>query len=342
MSISTTNAADSDDLPPAMNGYTFKYHLGSAQTHDTFLAREDVSQNLYVVRAYSLGYLRQNEQIRQIVEREALMASIVQHPNITKFGGSFITKTDLFTIEKYYSQGELYRSIEVLSNGVEARPKVSYPPFSSLSNSTIIERDENLKNRQGLSIKTCKRILRELMLALRHLHENCGVAHRNLKLENIFLDREGHAIISGLGLCAVLPRKAPASLSPRKFNYKSKGVDIMREPPLPLRFCFGSKHYVAPELIEGHPYDGAAVDVWAAGVILFVMCTGCFPFDSESDKDEAVFKKIRDGDYTLSSHEGFKSIEEPLLQDILRNMLRFNPKARFSVDEVIEHPFLTN
>ncbi|CCW63818.1 unnamed protein product [Phytomonas sp. EM1] len=342
MTTSPTNAVDCDSLPQAMNGYTFERHLGSAETHDTFLAWRDASQDLFVVRVYSLEYLRRNEQLRQMVEREALVASIAHHPNITEFRPAFATKTDLFTIEKYYSQGELYQCIEALCNGIETRQESSYPAFSSPSAAAIAERGENSKRPRGLPLGTCRRILRELILALKYLHEDCGLAHRNLKLENIFLDGEGHAIISGLGLCAVLPGKASTSSSPRKCSHKSKERNIIGESCLHLRLCFGSKHYVAPELIQGQPYDGAAVDVWAAGVILFAMCTACFPFHAEPGSDQVILHQIQDGDHILANHTAFKSLSEPLLQDLLRNMLRCNPKARFSINEVMEHSFLSS
>ena len=49
---------------------------------------------------------------------------------------------------------------------------------------------------------------------------------------------------------------------------------------------------MAPEIIERRPYRGSSVDIFAAGVILFIMMTGKMPFDQQADKDDLLYKHI--------------------------------------------------
>lgn len=85
-----------------------------------------------------------------------------------------------------------------------------------------------------------------------------GVVHRDLKPENIMLQTGDVLKVADFGLS----------------NRISDGSSLMTS-------C-GSPNYAAPEVIEGHPYDGAQADVWSCGVILYAMLTGTLPFESDS------------------------------------------------------------
>ena len=85
-----------------------------------------------------------------------------------------------------------------------------------------------------------------------------GIAHRDLKLDNILLNVDKVKIID-FGFAA--------------FCKEGEKLKI---------FC-GTPSYMAPELVRKAEYDGRQVDMWALGVLLFVMLTGTFPFRGVSE-----------------------------------------------------------
>jgi serine/threonine protein kinase len=83
--------------------------------------------------------------------------------------------------------------------------------------------------------------------------------HRDLKIENLLLDKEYQLKIADFGLSIT-----------KQGNY---GLGVMYSK-------VGTRNYMAPEVLEQRPYRGTAVDIFASGVILFIMITGTMPFDS--------------------------------------------------------------
>lgn len=96
----------------------------------------------------------------------------------------------------------------------------------------------------------------------------------------------------------------------------------------------GTPTYVAPEVITGQIY-GKAVDMWSAGVILYILLSGSVPFDDESEIK--LFKKIARGDYDLS-YEEWQAISEEA-KDLIRGLMCVDPKKRLTADEALAHPW---
>merc|ERR1719274_239394 len=96
-----------------------------------------------------------------------------------------------------------------------------------------------------------------------------GVAHRDLKLENVLLNEAGVVKLIDFGLSHVYQRLPDGSV----------------DRTTPLKDVCGSKSYAAPEVLGARGYDGFAADMWSLGVCLFAMLSGFFPLDEASNND---------------------------------------------------------
>jgi serine/threonine protein kinase len=94
----------------------------------------------------------------------------------------------------------------------------------------------------------------------------------------------------------------------------------------------GTPAYIAPEIIREVPYEGTLVDVWSAGVVLYTMICGEFPFNS--DTIEELEQSILLGKYTLPT-----DISEHA-HNLLIRMLCPNPSLRISIAEIYQHPWI--
>lgn len=131
-------------------------------------------------------------------------------------------------------------------------------------------------------------IAAELGSALGFLHD-LGIMHRDIKMENILLNDQGHLRLSDFGLSRRLKRGGRA-----------------------FTIC-GTIQYMAPEILSGGPYNHAA-DWWSLGIMLFSLATGKFPLMAEVDHCR-MLAKVRDFSYVLP--ETFSSALILLLTELL-------------------------
>jgi len=151
----------------------------------------------------------------------------------------------------------------------------------------------------------------EIILALRYLHQN-SVIYRDLKLENLLLDSQGHIKIADFGLCK------------EEITYGATTKT----------FC-GTPEYLAPEVLDDNDY-GRAVDWWGVGVVMYEMMCGRLPFYSRDH--EKLFEMI------LMKNVQFPSDLSVNAQNILRGLLDKDPLRRLGgrvddADEIMTHPF---
>jgi serine/threonine protein kinase len=111
-----------------------------------------------------------------------------------------------------------------------------------------------------------RRFFTQLIWVLEYLHFERKVAHRDLKCENVLLDRYDNIRLIDFGLSTAF-----SDLNPQ------------------LATACGSPAYAAPEMVKGNQYTKSA-DIWSAGILLFAVCTGYLPFDD--DNVERMLLKI--------------------------------------------------
>ena len=141
------------------------------------------------------------------------------------------------------------------------------------------------------------------------MHVN-GVSHRDLKPENVLLDKDGNVKLADFGLSN--------KMKDGNFLYSS---------------C-GSPNYAAPELINGKCYNGAAIDIWSSGVILYTILTGQLPFNEK--QANKLYQKIRECKYTIP-----KTVPEGA-RDLIIRMLQKNPLDRITIAEIKQHKWFNH
>ncbi|CAL9069551.1 CBL-interacting protein kinase 1-like [Musa acuminata AAA Group] len=160
---------------------------------------------------------------------------------------------------------------------------------------------DKIASKGKLSEGEGRKLFQQLIDGVSHCHDK-GVYHRDLKPENVLVDAKGNIKISDFGLSAL-----PQHL----------GNDGL------LHTTCGSPNYIAPEVLCNRGYDGARSDIWSCGVILYVILTGCLPFD---DRNFAVLcQKICRGDTKIPRWLS------PGAQNMLRRILDPNPVTRINV-----------
>ena len=95
----------------------------------------------------------------------------------------------------------------------------------------------------------------------------------------------------------------------------------------------GSPNYAAPELISGKYYNGASIDIWSCGVILYTLLTGSLPFNEKATAK--LYQKIKECKYRIP-----ENVSEAA-KDLIYRMLQKDPLNRISIAEIKQHKWFT-
>ena len=157
-------------------------------------------------------------------------------------------------------------------------------------------------------MEKAQKIFTQLVGAVIHVH-HMSCVHRDLKLENILLDKNENVKLCDFGFTR---------------EYEGKSAHLQT-------FC-GTVCYSAPEMLKGEKYAGEKVDVWSLGIILYALLTGELPFD---DDDDMVTKhKI------LSSEPKYSDVLPAEARALISLMLSKRPLLRPGLADILTNPFL--
>ncbi|KAB5522176.1 hypothetical protein GE09DRAFT_1011483 [Coniochaeta sp. 2T2.1] len=159
-----------------------------------------------------------------------------------------------------------------------------------------------------LPVDKVQKTFTQLVGAVSYVHQQSCV-HRDLKLENILLDKHENVKLCDFGFTREYEGKA---------NYLQT-------------FC-GTICYSAPEMLKGEKYAGEKVDVWSLGVILYALLTGELPFDD--DDDQVTRNLILTAEPKYPEHIPADALA------LLKRLLSKRPLLRPSLPEILSHPFL--
>jgi serine/threonine protein kinase len=166
-------------------------------------------------------------------------------------------------------------------------------------------------------------LFRQLLEGLFACYQH-GVTHRDLKPENILVGRDFKLKIADFGFSTFLNK-----------HKDDKNVQLGK-----LQTQAGTESYMAPEIHLGLDYNGATVDLFSAAIILFVMVTGCPPFEYAKPADD-FYKCLCTNKHKTFWESHLQDCDlSPEFIDLMNTMLAFDPNQRLSIGEIIKHPWM--
>jgi eukaryotic-like serine/threonine-protein kinase len=269
--------------PPAWERDQFAAHLGEQYQivreigrggmGVVFLARDIALHRLVAIKVLREEFANSNEH-RERFRREARMTARLSHPNIVP-------------VHTFGEEGEFVYIV------------MKYVHGESLA--------ERLRAEQRLSTEDVRRILHELALALDSAHRE-GVVHRDLKAENIVLERStGRPMLTDFGVAL------------------QRSLDPVRSE---ASRAFGTPHYMSPEQAAGELDIDGRSDLYSLGVLGYVMLAGELPFDAPTFEALAA-KHIAECHRPLAEAAPFALREHPLLVAALERCLAKDRDTRW-------------
>ena len=186
-----------------------------------------------------------------------------------------------------------------------------------------------VKKRRKLTEKISKILFKQIILGIKHIHSQ-NIVHRDVKLENILIDLNNTIKICDFGIGRIL----------------SSQNELLHDQ------C-GTPMYMAPEILtcsKEKGYKGFPVDIWSAGIALYIMLSGALPFSVKNENDSFL-----DGNNNNNKRKNIalkkaiinnvpKRIEKisDNARDLLHGLLNKDPEKRMTCDEILNHPWLNN
>ncbi|XP_005750697.1 serine/threonine-protein kinase H1 homolog [Pundamilia nyererei] len=171
--------------------------------------------------------------------------------------------------------------------------------------------------RGSFTERDATRVLQMVLDGVKYLH-TLGITHRDLKPENLLYYHPGpdsKIIITDFGLA----------------SSRKKGGECL------MKTTCGTPEYIAPEILVRKPYTNA-VDMWALGVISYILMSGTMPF--EDDNRMRLYRQILKGKYSFSG-EPWPSVSN-LAKDFVERVLTVDPSERLTAGQALKHPWIVS
>ncbi|XP_064137185.1 protein kinase C zeta type isoform X4 [Loxodonta africana] len=274
---------DSEDLKPVIDGmdgikisqglglqdFDLIRVIGRGSYAKVLLVRLKKNDQIYAMKVVKKELVHDDEDIDWVQTEKHVFEQASSNPFLVGLHSCFQTTSRLFLVIEYVNGGDLMF---------------------------------HMQRQRKLPEEHARFYAAEICIALNFLHER-GIIYRDLKLDNVLLDADGHIKLTDYGMCK-------EGLGPGDTT---------------STFC-GTPNYIAPEILRGEEY-GFSVDWWALGVLMFEMMAGRSPFDIITDNpdmntEDYLFQVILEKPIRIPRFLSVKA------SHVLKGFLNKDPKER--------------
>lgn len=220
-------AEESKDEKVSPDDFTYLKVLGKGSFGKVMMAEHKKTKEVYAIKVLKKDVLIEDNDLECALTEKNVLSKTCRHPYLTALHSCFHTEDRLYFVMEMITGGDLLFAIQQCRRFPEDRAKF---------------------------------YTGEVILGLEFLHKQ-GILYRDLKLDNVMLDGDGHIKIADFGMC-------------------KEGIVGGKKA---LTFC-GTPDYLAPEILMEKPYD-ASVDWWALGVLIYEMTIGQPPFMGKTEEE---------------------------------------------------------
>uniref|UniRef100_A0A8C3XJ52 Protein kinase C iota type n=1 Tax=Chelydra serpentina TaxID=8475 RepID=A0A8C3XJ52_CHESE len=265
--------------------------IGRGSYAKVLLVRLKKTERIYAMKVVKKELVNDDEDIDWVQTEKHVFEQASNHPFLVGLHSCFQTESRLFFVIEYVNGGDLMF---------------------------------HMQRQRKLPEEHARFYSAEISLALNYLHER-GIIYRDLKLDNVLLDSEGHIKLTDYGMCK----------------------EGLRPGDTTSTFC-GTPNYIAPEILRGEDY-GFSVDWWALGVLMFEMMAGRSPFDivgssdnPDQNTEDYLFQVILEKQIRIPRSLSVKAAS------VLKSFLNKDPKERLGCHpqtgfaDIQGHPFFRN
>jgi len=274
----TAPAAPPSGVKVTLKDFNFLKVLGKGSFGKVLLAEHKASHGLFAIKVLKKDVIVEDDDVECTLTEKRVLALACEHPFLTQLHSCFQTPDRLYFVMEYVNGGDLMFQIQRSRKFDEPRSRF---------------------------------YAAEIVCALTFLHSR-GVIYRDLKLDNVMLDSEGHVKVADFGMCK----------------------DNIIDDNTATTFC-GTPDYIAPEILNEEPY-GSSVDWWALGVLMYEMLAGQPPF--EADNEDDLFEAILHDDvvYPAWLSDNAKAVLKGFMTKPVAKRLGCGPAGPA---EIQGHPF---
>ncbi|XP_022338968.2 atypical protein kinase C-like isoform X1 [Crassostrea virginica] len=284
--VQTSNGTDSHQV--TLDQFELLRVIGRGSYAKVLMVEQKRTKRVYAMKVIKKELVNEDEDIDWVQTEKHVFETATNYPFLVGLHSCFQTPSRLFFVIEFVSGGDLMF---------------------------------HMQRQRKLHEEHARFYSAEICLALNFLHER-GIVYRDLKLDNVLLDHEGHIKLTDYGMCK----------------------ESLWAGDTTSTFC-GTPNYIAPEILRGEDYD-FSVDWWALGVLMFEMLAGRSPFDvvggaenPDQNSEDYLFQIILEKTIRIPRSLSVKAAS------ILKGFLNKTPTERLGChhesgfNDIQSHPF---